>query len=210
MHPSIILQQPAPDTYIYMCPRTALPDGELKLVPLSPADNRRLMLISHPVKRQEFLGFRWLLRQCGLPPEELLYNPFGKPLFGGGLPHISATHSNSHIGLAVSDRPVGVDLEAERPQMLRIESKFVHPEELLLAGNGERTLFIRMAWGAKESLFKLEGGGGWDYREHFRISRWNPLGSAEACIQKGEHRRKCSIGFTHAGEDLLVWALETI
>lgn len=207
MATSIPFFQPNPTTFIYTCMRTALPVHDMQQVNLSPEDNKRLDRITHPAKREEFLGLRWMMQGVGLNPQLLTYNPFGKPLLPGV--HISLTHSQAQLGLAVSDALVGIDLEGLRSQMGRIAHKFVREDEKLSIAANDLDHFVRVAWGAKECLFKIEGGGGWDYLENFKLTGYTGgnSGSAVGLIKKDLHLRQCSIGFAPAEPDLLVWAI---
>lgn len=202
--------QPHPSTFIYTCMRSALPQDELEGIVLSPDDTNRLKRITHPTKREEFLGLRWMMQTVGLSPNQLTYNPFGKPL----LPHvhISLTHSQAQLGLAVSDHLVGIDLEGLRSQMGRIAHKFVREDERKSISPADLDHFVRVAWGAKECLFKIEGGGGWDYLQNFKIEAYSGgnSGSAIGVINKEMHQRTCTIGYSPAEPDLLVWAIEAI
>lgn len=67
---------------------------------------------------------------------------------------ISVSHSRQRIGIAVDDfRPVGLDIEEWREQLLRVESHYIRPEERsewCISGNSRLG-----AWMAKEAAYKL-------------------------------------------------------
>ena len=78
--------------------------------------------------------------------------PNGKPFFPGRPDvHFSLSHASTHVLCALSDYPVGVDIESPRPVSDRTLRFFYHPEEL--------ELFERLdLWVLKESHIKLIGG----------------------------------------------------
>lgn len=87
---------------------------------------------------------------------ELSHNADGKP-FITECPnaYISVSHSKDECVLAVSDMPIGVDVETARPQLPRIAHKF-----LTAAETSREPLTIKrlmMLWTAKEAVFKCAG-----------------------------------------------------
>lgn len=84
-----------------------------------------------------------------LPALALRYRPSGAPYIERG--YISVTHARTVAAIAVSDRPVGIDLEYPRPQLLRIASKFLSEDEQRCYVGLPWLLY---AWTAKEAAFK--------------------------------------------------------
>lgn len=71
--------------------------------------------------------------------------------------HISLSHSPSACVMALSEIPVGVDIESPRPQLARVAHKFLTPEESadLTIGTDTGLDILLHYWTAKESAFKL-------------------------------------------------------
>jgi len=74
----------------------------------------------------------------------------------------SLSHSREAVAVAVSDRPVGVDIEClDRAPVPGLEKKILTEQELraydTLAPEKRQT-FLLEKWCAKESLFKKDGG----------------------------------------------------
>ena len=104
----------------------------------------------------------------------LLYDIFGEGTKSAhfergkrGKPHLpnNAPFNISHAGdfavLALSQQPVGVDLERIRPiDWQRIALRFFHPEErAYLSKSGEPEMDFFRIWTLKESYLKAEGTG---------------------------------------------------
>ena len=121
-----------------------------------------------------------LLRLCrdeGLPESmpDLRENEYGKPFFSEH-PDVqfSLSHSGTKVLLAVSDRPVGCDVEkiSEKPDPLSIARHFFAPGETWLLTEAEPDalvpLFYRL-WTLKESFVKETGRGLYLPLQSFRI-----------------------------------------
>lgn len=122
-----------------------------------------------------------LLKNLGLREQNMEYalGENGKPFFASepGL-YFNLSHSGTQVLAALSDSPVGCDIEAIRPIDLKLAKRFFHEDEYaaIAAGNTEaerQRLFFRI-WTLKESYMKCSGEG-------FR----RPLDSF--CIRLGEH-----------------------
>lgn len=92
------------------------------------------------------------LAQILFPSSKIGHRASGAPSLilpgGGSRPWISVSHSRSLAALAVSDRPVGIDIEAPSPKLERVAERFLSPEELASIPN------LLRAWTAKEAAFK--------------------------------------------------------
>ena len=107
-----------------------------------------------------------LLRAWGrvqqLPVNEqpiFLYNDHGAPYIEGG-PHFSISHCKTGIAVAVSENPIGVDIEAIRtfsPDLMRKTMNQAEQQRITSSLTPE-VEFIRL-WTQKEALLKLQGTG---------------------------------------------------
>lgn len=81
----------------------------------------------------------------------------GAPFVVGSPAAVSVSHSARCCLLAVdqSGRPIGVDVEHWRPQLLRVAPRVLMPDELSRYAASQRSLL--MAWAAKEAVFKAAG-----------------------------------------------------
>lgn len=123
------------------------PDAAIEAAP-------RLSSVKASSRRLEILVAHILFR-LALPQEaHLRHLPSGQPIAEGVDAHVSISHSHSYVALAVSDRPIGIDLEAWSPRALRIADKFLTPEEMPLLGIERERNAVRL-WAAKEAAFKL-------------------------------------------------------
>ncbi|MCH9660659.1 MAG: 4'-phosphopantetheinyl transferase superfamily protein [Bacteroidetes bacterium] len=104
--------------------------------------------------RRGFMSVRHLLKEVGYTDFDLFYDEKGKPHLKDGK-KISITHSFTFSGIVVSTAEVGIDIEMQRPKILKIAHKFTPVEEYLtLANEDARIRKLTMVWCAKESLYK--------------------------------------------------------
>lgn len=91
---------------------------------------------------------------------EVLVDKNGKPYVNGG-PEFSLSHAGKWIGLAVSDKPAGLDIEGGREFQDRAAAKF-SPEEQswykALEAREKEEGFYRI-WTGKEAYSKRDGRG---------------------------------------------------
>lgn len=77
----------------------------------------------------------------------------GKPVFIGETEkHFSVSHSKTHVLVALSDVPVGADLETRR----EISEK---SKQMIMNGQEQREFDFFELWCLRESVYKLNGAG---------------------------------------------------
>lgn len=108
-------------------------------------------LVIRSVVRRELS--RWL----HVAPAEVVIEvtPGGKPRVRGG--EFSISHSGSHLVIAWSRQPVGVDVEARLPgEPDRLAARFFSAPDAALVDGAET---FRLQWVAKEAALKVLGVG---------------------------------------------------
>lgn len=92
-------------------------------------------------------------RYWGEMPGEVGYDEAGRPYFiGVAGKFFSLSHTKTHVMVAVSDSPVGVDIETARVYSERLRSYLMSEEE-------RRDFSLAELWVLRESVFKLLGEG---------------------------------------------------
>ena len=95
----------------------------------------------------------------GIKTDEIIFsaNEFGKPYSKNADVQFSVSHSGDAVICAVSDNPVGIDIEKIREVRFGIAQRFATAQELEYIGeNTERFFEI---WTLKEAYFKCIGTG---------------------------------------------------
>jgi len=95
-----------------------------------------------------------------LPPARYTYLPGGKPVLCDSQTHISLAHGGNWGAAAVSDIPIGLDIEGilhPTPSLIR---RCLSAREQDVLGNvPDPDAFFRSAWVARESYVKMTGEG---------------------------------------------------
>lgn len=86
-----------------------------------------------------------------LPGCTLRHAPSGAPEIDGM--HVSVSHSRHYAAVALSEHPVGIDIEERRDgQLERVATRFLDDEEM--GGGSLSPVELLRAWTAKEAAFK--------------------------------------------------------
>lgn len=122
----------------------------------------------------EMLARKAIAQRCGVEAESIKFETaeHGKPFAVGLDMEFNISHSGNLVACAVSDQPVGVDIELIRPVDLRTAKHFCTPEELeYLFGHtpsedeftkSEEVMVLHrffQIWTTKEAVGKCRGIG---------------------------------------------------
>jgi len=112
---------------------------------------------------------RHLLAHVGYTDFDLFYDQNGKPHLTDGN-YISISHSYTFSAIIISDHPVGIDIEKQRPKILKIAHKFSTPlPHPTLSNNLDRIRKLTIVWGAKEAVYKSYAQPGVSFLEHIFV-----------------------------------------
>ena len=90
---------------------------------------------------------------------EWQYNEHGKPFIPGG-PYFSISHCKEGIAVAISDEPIGIDIEGIRHADEELIRRTMNEEERLwVTGDGLRDRRFTRLWTQKEAVVKAIGTG---------------------------------------------------
>ncbi len=138
---------------------------------LSSADRLRFDSLSSDTRRKQFLAARQALEAINPGLTVNIQYDQGRPHLESG--YISLSHGGDHACAAFHPYvPIGVDVEGPRTQLQRIAPKFLHPVELAQIEKFDPIWGLRVAWGAKEAVYKAAGTPGLKFAEDIRIVRW--------------------------------------
>lgn len=126
-------------------------------------ENSRLRLRAMSAKRcreslaGDHLARTALAKKSGKVPQDIVIRreKSGKPTADEG--YFSISHSSSLVVCAVSDKPVGVDVECIRKPLLRVAQRYFTEEEQKLLQEDDSQFWL--VWTGKEALCKLSGEG---------------------------------------------------
>lgn len=122
---------------------------------------------------------RSLIHSKGMPFDlPIRRSPKGKPFFPTMQNlYFNITHSRTHIAIALSDTPVGIDLEPLRPYPPMLVHRYFHRDEAdyldTLADERKAEAFTRL-WTLKEAYVKYTGTGMANHFPTFAITLPDP------------------------------------
>lgn len=148
--------------------------------------------------RRGFMSVRHLLAEEGYTDQDLFYDANGKPHLKDGT-YISITHSFIFSAIILGGKEVGIDIEKQRPKILKIAHKFTPIEEYRTLANDDAIMRkLTMVWGAKESLYKSFATPGVSFLQHIYVKDFR-LDALET---------KAEVTFDDLEENYKVWFLE--
>lgn len=138
----------------------------------------RLLAIVSPQRREQALAYKHLLGQyCCLKSYEMLmdlltsttytihstplfhYNEYGQPRLECG-PYFSISHCKKGIAVAVSEQPIGIDIETIRDVQPGLIAKTMNDaEQTEIAAAANQNLAFTRFWTQKEAYLKMIGTG---------------------------------------------------
>jgi 4'-phosphopantetheinyl transferase len=123
-------------------------------------------------KGLEYLGVKSCLKKFSVE-SKLFYNKKGKPFLKNNQ-FISISHSESMVCVALSNKPIGVDIEMNHPKKIEnIQSKFICDDELeWISNKPNKADYLHIIWGIKEGLYKLNGGKFWNFLHHYQVGKF--------------------------------------
>ena len=146
---------------------------------LKENERKDIIKITHPERIIEFKGIRQLRNKL-IPDADIFYDSNGKPKTSLKDTHISISHSVSSVLMGVSTVPIGIDIEEIHPRILKVQSKFVHPEESINY-SCDMMEDLTLLWTLKESVYKLCGIPGLHFKNGIRA------------IERSGNKHKCIV-----------------
>ena len=134
---------------------------------LSDYRREKLRFLRPERQRRQTIGAELLLiralRDCGAKPElplPLMKDENGKPYLPGGSLFFSLSHAGDYAACAISDYPVGLDIQTLstfREPILR--SGFTPDEQCYVLSAANKEAAFTEVWTRKESYMKMSGLG---------------------------------------------------
>lgn len=108
-----------------------------------------------------FLLLERALQDLGIPfVPEFAYEDFGKPYLPGYPVHFSLSHTKNAVACAVSDCPIGVDVQEKVEYSPRLADRICSDAERTALENAkDKDLALTALWTKKEALAKCNGKG---------------------------------------------------
>ena len=150
---------------------------------LSPSRRARIEKIKNEGAKKASLAGEYVARQ--LTDGVICAHPSGQPYIEKSDMHISIAHSGEYAVCAISESPVGIDIEKIRDVSDRLIDRVCTEREKRYVGDSAERFFE--IWTAKEAYFKKIGTGITDFKSVETLDlekEYARLGDYIICINK--------------------------
>ncbi len=137
-------------------------------------------------RQRELLAERLLLHRIAGRYAPVEHNADRAPRVEGLNAHVSIAHSREWLCIAVSSRPIGIDIESHGRHLAAVRQGFLNTAEQQWIGEAD-ALPLLVAWTAKEAMFKaISVRRGLHYRDDLRLDPFTlPVGPDRQLAHRG-------------------------
>lgn len=161
-------------TKVYLWKITESFDELFRAVKLRDVSLARLEKMKSEEHQKGFLAVRMILQHLNLDDFSLFYDESGKPHLKECMyKEISISHSHEFSAVAISEKPLGLDLEKIKEKTLRIAPRFMDVSHLENLSEQEKVEKATVVWGIKESVFKIKNEKGISFPDHISESKFS-------------------------------------
>ena len=168
------------DTHVYTWQLTETVVQLSSGLTLSQGEEEQLFALHSEKKQREFLAIRHLLQEAQLPTTALYYTPEGKPHLEKQ--YISITHSHDFVMIALSSRPIGIDIERCSPRILRLAPRFTPWQAPSDIDELTQIQAYTQLWTIKEALYKVTDLPSVRFYEDLQVPHFEPLAPRQQAL----------------------------
>ncbi len=128
---------------------------------------QRLDKLKSDEMKKQFLAVRKLIQLNGISLDSLSYSSEGIP-FLNTEKNISISHTKGFSAIAISPKPVGIDIQDFRDKILSISKKFINSNERDLI-DPSSIKELTLVWCIKEATYKVYRKPGLDFKDEIKI-----------------------------------------
>jgi 4'-phosphopantetheinyl transferase len=180
----------------------------MTMISLNETDQETMALIPNANRKREFLTIRILLFIVTGTYPDLRHDAQRKPFLCNSSRNISISHSGKLAAIYLSDYQAGIDTEVTTRDISRVLPRFLSPEELhWTTGTADPNTAGILCWSIKESVFKMMGKEGVDFRSQMIIKPLIPgnSGEAEVLFRHGKLRKTVRVLYLLEGDNVITW-----
>tara|TARA_R110002096_G_scaffold276109_3_gene469996 strand:+ start:56715 stop:57353 length:639 start_codon:yes stop_codon:yes gene_type:complete len=178
---------------------------------LSKADQAKLSEIHHEIKIKEFLAIRQLLKIYFGENKAIRYTPNGKPFLVDSNIPISFSHCKGFAAILIGkNSKIGIDIETDRENILRIAPKFMNSLENQSLSEDNRMQHLLFYWGAKEVVVKIEDDKTFSFKNSISVSPFSYSNKchSQAQLISDKKRGEYDLNFENLTELLLTCGIK--
>jgi len=124
----------------------------------------------YPNRKSEWIATRLLMYELLNRVVAIDYDENGKPIINNRDQCISISHTKGMVAVIITKNMAGIDVEMLNDRVLRIENKFMSGIESDQICKENKAQSLLTYWSGKETLYKIHGGKGLDFRKNLYIN----------------------------------------
>lgn len=159
------------NVWIYIWQSTESTAELWKNIPENDNLRQQLQTIGNEKRCREKLAVQCLLAEIFPNGYQLQYTASGKPYLKHPHKHLSISHSQDLVAIAIADQNVGIDIQHTDKRLINLQSRFVGTSEYIQPTHQLSHLLLH--WCAKEAAFKYLDEQGVDFTKHLHVQPFN-------------------------------------
>ncbi|MDF1548391.1 MAG: 4'-phosphopantetheinyl transferase superfamily protein [Bacteroidales bacterium] len=124
----------------------------------------------YPSRKSEWIATRLLMYNLINKVISIDYNENGKPIIDNHNHCISISHTKGMVAVIIAKNLAGIDIEQFSDRVEKVENKFMSGIERIQISKKNKTSNLLAYWSAKETLYKIYGGKGLDFKKNLYIN----------------------------------------
>ncbi len=145
-----------------------LVDSFSKIAP--PDEIIKAEKFKYPARKSEWIATRLLMYHLLDKVVAIDYDQNGKPIIENQNQCISISHTKGMVAVIIAKNLAGIDIELINDRVLKIGNKFMSGIERNQVSSDAKSTHLLAYWSAKETLFKISGGKGLDFKKNLYIN----------------------------------------
>lgn len=129
-------------------------------------------------RRKERITAHIILKELLGEEKEIKHDANNAPYIENSNLHISISHTNNLVAVAISNNPIGIDIEDRERKQLQLSHKFTTEQEKKWIDScktiEEKQLTAEVIWSAKEAIYKLANIKGLLFESEIEITPFIP------------------------------------
>jgi 4'-phosphopantetheinyl transferase len=134
-----------------------------------PKEIEKAVKFNNPSRKSEWIATRLILYFLLGRVIEIEYNNDGKPAIEDHHWTISISHTKGMVVVLLAKNLAGIDIEYISERVLKIEDRFLSKSEKEKLPVENRLLAVLINWSAKETIYKIIGEKGVDFKKDIFI-----------------------------------------
>ncbi|HHU01001.1 4'-phosphopantetheinyl transferase family protein [Xiashengella succiniciproducens] len=176
---------------------------------LTDSMERRLSMITHPVRRREWIASRLLIQELNGATAEIVHAEDGRPTLASMDLHVSITHTRGYAGVLLSPKgPIGIDIEYPSERLVKLSDRFVNDFEAAQMNGINKQTGCALIWCSKEAVFKALDQPGLLFKEEVEVEGLSgmPEGMLKARVKRDNFETKLDLNYIVSPDYYLVWS----